>query len=260
MSKLSPQARAALEAFAAGRTPSSSRRARNYEATLARLDEEPFFGEVNSQVPWWHRRWLWALAAMLVLALLGPWLASRELVEAFAPRPNQAVTRSEAVGEREVGVRHRSRASDHRTNSDIGSVGTTPTTPASQAIPAPIAPASRAAKAPTPRSRVVAMPAIPIEDPLDALQRETRLFAQIRKSIAAHDDRDAIRLLHQHAQEFPRGTMMEDRQALLAMALCRTEAARATRAALIFVRSYPDSPYGSRVRQVCAAQMDEHFE
>ncbi len=79
--------------------------------------------------------------------------------------------------------------------------------------------------------------------------------ALLRRARAALDDGDpdaALRILGEHAREFPGGQMQEDRQRLRVEALCalgRGEQARAEADA--FLQQYPGSTHGARVRNLC---------
>jgi hypothetical protein len=55
-----------------------------------------------------------------------------------------------------------------------------------------------------------------------------------------------------HERQFPAGSLVEEREAVKVMLLCRSVSAeRAGQLALQFVRQHPGSPYAARVRAAC---------
>lgn len=242
MARLSPEARAALDGFRALRSPDPGRRRRNLEATLARLDEEPVAEPVVAHA---RTRWMLALAAAVVIAL-----ATASLLHVSVARRDDVPTPTQAAA----------------------SPVATPPLPALErrpaVLPAPAAaeplrvPAAPVVASPSsggPRSPTRASPrpppaaSTPTPPLAEQLFLETALLSRIRAAVDAGDDTEALALLRQHAREFPRGAMLEDREALLAIVGCRGGAATAAASAAAFVRAHPRSPYAAAVRRACAS-------
>lgn len=244
MARLSPEAREALDGFVAARTPDPGRRRRNLEATLARLDDDPLAEPVVVRA---HGRWILAIAAAVAIAIATASLLRESIaLRDASPTPSQAASAPVA----------------------------TPTHAATEPVPAvlPEAPAARgeptddaATRAePTDHAPTVATPpaATPPPPPTrrptpaptlaEQLALETALLSRIRDAVDTGDDAEALALLRRHAREFPRGAMLEDRQALLAIVGCRSGAATADDTAAAFVRAHARSPYAAAVRRACA--------
>jgi hypothetical protein len=93
-------------------------------------------------------------------------------------------------------------------------------------------------------------PATPVDD---SLVGEVALLRDARAALASGAAGKALRILDQHAADYPRGTMVQERLATRVFALCmlgRTGEARASATAL--ERTFPRSPHLERVRASCA--------
>jgi hypothetical protein len=246
MARLSPEARQALDGFVAARTPDPGRRRRNLEATLARLDEDPLDEPVVVRT---RLRWILVIAAAVAIAIATASLLRESIALRDAtPTPSQAASAPVA----------------------------TPTHAATEPVPAvlPEAPAARAEPTddaatraePTDHAPTVATPPAATPQPppptrrptpaptlAEQLALETALLSRIRDAVDTGDDAEALALLRRHAREFPRGAMLEDRQALLAIVGCRSGAATADDTAAAFVRAHARSPYAAAVRRACAS-------
>jgi hypothetical protein len=96
----------------------------------------------------------------------------------------------------------------------------------------------------------VKLPAVPREP--EQAPGELVLMRRALERLNAGDPHGAIEQLGQHAARFPNGVMTEERDGLRAVALCKgDDPARGSAAAQSFLRLYPDSPLGARVRSAC---------
>jgi outer membrane protein assembly factor BamD (BamD/ComL family) len=78
------------------------------------------------------------------------------------------------------------------------------------------------------------------------------LLRQAQQELRGGHPGRALGPLSEHTRRFPRGALAEEREALRAVALCHTELGPGARAmARSFLRSWPDSPLGDRVRAAC---------
>jgi hypothetical protein len=83
----------------------------------------------------------------------------------------------------------------------------------------------------------------------DALRNEVELIGRARAALP-RDPAAALALLEEHRREFPRGALVEERDAIRVLALAalgRIEQAR--HEAQMFLRAYPFSPHAERVRR-----------
>lgn len=98
---------------------------------------------------------------------------------------------------------------------------------------------------PVPRRRVDA--------DMDDLAGELALLAQAQRALARGAGDEALDALDRHARRYPRGRLVEEREAARVLALCaagRGDEARA--AATRFVARHPGSPQAARVSRACA--------
>ena len=110
-------------------------------------------------------------------------------------------------------------------------------------VPPPSASASGAiAEKPAPRG------AVPTQDPA----AELRLISAMQLALRSDRAAQALALAEQHAQGFPRGALVQEREGVRAVARCRL-APSAARGALreSFLARYPSSPYAARVKDAC---------
>jgi hypothetical protein len=91
-----------------------------------------------------------------------------------------------------------------------------------------------------------------------ALEAEVRLISTANALVRTHRFADAMRVLEEHAQRFPRGALGEEGRALRVLSLCGADArdARALRERERFLRRSPSSVLAERVRASCAAAGD----
>ena len=109
---------------------------------------------------------------------------------------------------------------------------------------------------PTPRPR----PTPRAEPTGDQVLAELALIQSIKEALDADQPARALTLVEQHARSFARGTLMEEREALRVVALCADDdPKRGLRAQRSFLRAYPRSAYGDRVRGACPAEQSSHF-
>jgi hypothetical protein len=119
-----------------------------------------------------------------------------------------------------------------------------PTMPQPEQAAPPTSPPVRAN-----RSRSTAAAA---REPGTDVAGEIALLNDAQRALANGQPDRALALLERHARQFPRGSLTEERAAARIIALCdlgRVTAARAETAA--FVRQFPSSPLGDRVRATC---------
>jgi hypothetical protein len=92
----------------------------------------------------------------------------------------------------------------------------------------------------------------PARPQIDPLLAELELIQRIKDALDAGRASEALARVEQHAREFARGSLAEEREALRVVALCGAdELARAQRAQQAFLRAYPRSAYAERVRTAC---------
>lgn len=121
----------------------------------------------------------------------------------------------------------------------------------SRAAPAPpLASADCRAASPKPSaSAVVAAPAVPAEDPLEA---ENRLLREAHGALQKGDADKALALLDERAEGNAGGQLREERAAARVLALCKAgRGAEARARAAEFLRANPRSPHADRVRGAC---------
>ncbi|MBK6917613.1 MAG: hypothetical protein IPH07_09450 [Deltaproteobacteria bacterium] len=243
MARLSPEARAALDGFRASRSPDPGRRRRNLEATLARLDEAPVAEPVVVHP---RTRWMLAFAAAVAIAI-----ATASLLHVSVARRDDAATPTQAAA---APVATPPLPARERRPAVLPAPAATDPHPRAPAAPMIASPSSVGSRSPT-RSSPRPPPAASTPTPplAEQLFLETALLSRIRAAVDAGDDPEALALLRQHAREFPRGAMLEDREALLAIVGCRGGAATAAASAASFVRAHPRSPYAAAVRRACAS-------
>jgi TolA-binding protein len=115
--------------------------------------------------------------------------------------------------------------------------------------PAPQAPTERRAR---PSDRPTT-PEAATEAPADStLQAELSLLRAARAALARNDAATALRLLGDHASQFPGGLLAEERMVLRAQALCEHgDRAEAREAVQQLLRAYPQSPNAATLATSC---------
>lgn len=137
--------------------------------------------------------------------------------------------------------------------------------PASSRTEAPAVPVDQLPSAASPASpappgnaapRRLGLPSGPHAD--DALVRETRLMASANEALRSGDLRRALALFDQHAREFPRGVLADERAVSRVVIFCqlglRDEAAREGKR---FLETHAPSPLTRRVESSCAGRRTE---
>lgn len=85
----------------------------------------------------------------------------------------------------------------------------------------------------------------------DEVARELSLLRAARQAANDGQHARAQELLDRLDQQFPRGTLLEERAALRAITACEAGAARGAEQAAAFLRRYPTSVYAGKVQRVC---------
>jgi|GEM_PF-1377030 len=103
------------------------------------------------------------------------------------------------------------------------------------------------------RRKATRRPAAPVAaDLADPVLAEMALLQRAQEALRAHRPAEALVLLDRYTEAFPRGSLVEERQALRIAALCavgQSEQGLAAKAA--FMRTYPRSAYAGRVVAAC---------
>ena len=205
-----------------------------------RIGGAVFVGTASTATSWLAQRHVLGviagLAGVAAVAALGGALSSRAPVENKAPLPTPAISLASA--------------------------------PAATVASAPVAePAAEHVAAPT--VAVDALPSVATEAAVarrsalpaaargaqvdDELVRETRLMARANEVMRSGDLRGALALFDQHAREFPRGVLADERTVSRVVILCRLDRRdEATREGRDFLQSHPPSPLTRRVESSCA--------
>ncbi|MCY1070126.1 hypothetical protein OV090_35610 [Nannocystis sp. RBIL2] len=88
-----------------------------------------------------------------------------------------------------------------------------------------------------------------------SLVQEAELLGRAQAAIQGGRASEALALLGTYAQQFPRGALREEHDALRALALCASDrGAEGRAAAQVFLRAHGGSALAERVRQGCAEQ------
>jgi cytoskeletal protein RodZ len=234
---LSPRARALLQAHREVTAASDELRERVRE----RLE--------RSTAPPTRSSWMLPIAAVTAIAaIVLLWVArpQRMTVAEHGERDHAAPF----VHERDAETNETRSPSVSRAVSD-GSPETEPIV--SDAEPQP-SPSSAERKATTPRARRPAPPERSEVEPAGPdLAAEMAVLRRAGTLVRAGDGRGALAVLDEHAQRFPAGQLLEDREALRVQALCATgDVAAAQTAARAFESAHPKSVHLRRVRSSVA--------
>lgn len=126
---------------------------------------------------------------------------------------------------------------------EVASIPTTTTVPEPPPVPETSPPpiTRPRASAPTPAPTATSV--------TDALAEETALIARANAAMDRKAYTDALRLFADHAQRFPGGVLVPEREAFTAIARCRSGARGSILAT--FTTAHPRSPYLERVREAC---------
>jgi hypothetical protein len=139
-----------------------------------------------------------------------------------------------------------------------------PEIPAQPAIPENAAPPAMAPPGIVPNSappsaNVAAAPAKPVTPvapvtPITDVSAELALLRDAHDALRNGDGARALALLDEHGRRFPRGSLVEEREAARVLALCKVgRAVEARDAASRFLREHPQSPQAERVAHACDA-------
>lgn len=128
-----------------------------------------------------------------------------------------------------------------------------PSIPATPQAPVTVPPRSPAPQPLAPEAPAIDRPAsAPAIDPV--LAAELALVDAAKRALAAGDAALALDRLAEHARDFRRGQLAEERQALRVEALCAAGKRPQARAeATLFVREYPASTHADRIARACPA-------
>ncbi|MCH9681925.1 MAG: hypothetical protein K0V04_10865 [Deltaproteobacteria bacterium] len=158
------------------------------------------------------------------------------------PAPERAVDVTADDGEIEPGQ-----------DAEVGEGDVVAGEPESEVAPSPRQRAQdrRGAKSPATGARGSQPPA-PDSDTPSSLAAELALFRRAKRALDDGTPGQALKLLREHGEQFPRGALRREGQVLRAEALCavgRVDDAHALRHR--FVASHPGSPLVDRMRAVC---------
>jgi hypothetical protein len=85
----------------------------------------------------------------------------------------------------------------------------------------------------------------------DSLRAEYALLKAAHRALEEGNINAALRRLSEHHLQFGEGRLAEERQGIRALALCMAERSGARHEAAAFLRNYPRSLLGPRIRQQC---------
>jgi hypothetical protein len=91
--------------------------------------------------------------------------------------------------------------------------------------------------------------------PVDDARAELAFVRKMQAALRAGDADDVLELCAEHAQRWPHGTFVQEREGLRAIASCNTSAQGAEARAKSFLSKYPRTPLGPRVREACKLQL-----
>jgi len=85
-----------------------------------------------------------------------------------------------------------------------------------------------------------------------ALGEESRLIRDARRALREGDAATALQRMTEHQERFRDGQLVQERQALRIIALCKLDRVeQAQREATVFTSRWPNSPHGARIRASC---------
>lgn len=85
----------------------------------------------------------------------------------------------------------------------------------------------------------------------DTLTAETALLRTATEALTRGDEPAALASLLQHAKQYPRGSLREERDGLRAIAECSQDTTPSSVSAKRFARTFPNSMLGARVAKAC---------
>ena len=126
--------------------------------------------------------------------------------------------------------------------------------------PAPAGTRSRPSPHEPGRSVARAIDEVPIDEHTPDARAEIELVARINAAVRASTPRAVLALCAEHERRWPHGTFEPEREGARAIASCRSKAQEAGARARAFLASYPRTAIAARVRQECAALLNERDE
>ncbi len=235
MDRLSSEATELLRRYRAER-PGAGRAKANYRVVTARL--EAHTPATSPRTDDWRRQLGWGLAAAAAAALL------LVLVDAVLPAPKSAEVGAPALAPSE--------ALDHAQSVEREGAAVKGA-PVPSEPKTPTEPAPDVAKTPQPSAplRRVEDSASSVPSGPEALAEEARLLRLAREGLRRGDLTAARSALDEHARQFPKGALAEDRAAYDVVLRCRVGAPHAASTLAAFKRAYPRSPHSPRLAEAC---------
>lgn len=231
MDEPSAEARAVIASYRRARGLDDDARARVHERLLASIDAQIPVARAG-------RRRIATIAAIALATAAAVILGAQWLATPSEPAELAPAREGEAVyGQREATERVVTPAEPPRTVAE-------PPTKRDTIDP----PAKTSTQRPSSRTSAPA-PAAP---PADSLAAEKALIAAAREALARGDHASALAELAEHAREFPRGQLTEERAALRIEALCAgNKRAQGRAEAKLFLRDHPGATQAARVAAAC---------
>ncbi len=269
MPQLDEHARAHLDAYAATMQPSSQGRRRNRAQVLERIaahDDPPEAGPDPT-----HRgpiRMRWPVVTLAVAATVVGAIAAGQ-----ALRTPQQVVEVDPTSQAEATVES-AESSQAVTSTRSRSAPVPPSAPEARPRsmepppPDPEPPVSVPRRRAEPREAPQPNPATPqssapLAEPREQPRAPTRLAAEVRlisrarSEVTAGRDAAALALFRRHAREFPKGSLVEERTAWVAVLQCRLQRPGGRAEATKFLAAYPSSPHAARVRTICSTSVTD---
>jgi hypothetical protein len=133
-----------------------------------------------------------------------------------------------------------------------------PTVSASESSAArPSAPEpARTQSRPAAAAAAAASPAASSGDEDEDARAELAFVRQIHEAMLETKPRAVLALCAEHERRWPRGTFVQEREGLRAMAWCQSGVREAGARARTFFARYPLGPIAPRVREACASQLE----
>ncbi|WP_434417355.1 hypothetical protein [Nannocystis pusilla] len=281
--ELDPQAAAALRAFRAEEDMSAAAQARVWARLAASTRAEETWS--NRHVRRGMSEWVWAgvvvaAAAAVLLAsragVLGPLIGVRDGAEAAAYAERQTATTEpvragggagdrgggDMARETDVAVGEDAAPGGVQTEGPKGNVvkdmshETGDGAPATRGGEQPRGPERRGERSSAPDAREAdanAKGELGGAEEASSLVQEAELLGRAQAAIQSGRAGEALALLAAYTQQFPRGALREEHDALRALALCASDRAGEGKAAAeVFLRAHGGSALAERVRQGCA--------
>jgi hypothetical protein len=166
---------------------------------------------------------------------------------------------------------------DHEAHGSLAEDRVEPETNDGKALPRHpvVAPAEPTATPPSPEVPSPALPSLDVEPPPssepppkparrhrastgapepprhDTLAAETAIVRRARAELSRGRAQQALTILAEHAEQFPRGALTEEAQAVRTMAQCRLRSSDAPRLGAAFAERFPASLFRHQVEAAC---------